>query len=76
MRGMPLLPDTRIYHPNGTVEIYDPIYEKSHTIPANTEYRHLDLGRVSSEYSVNFPFMNGFYSARLRSLSNDRMIHA
>jgi hypothetical protein len=43
MRGMPLLPDTRMYHPSGSIVIYDPITKKSDTIPANTQYRHLDL---------------------------------
>lgn len=76
MRGMPLLPDTRIYHPNGSVVIYDPITKRSNALLPNTEYRHLDLGKISKEYSINFPFPNGFYSARLRSLVDDRMIRA
>ena len=76
MRGMPLLPGTRIYHPNGSVVIYDPITKRSDALLPNTEYRHLDLGKISREYSINFPFQNGFYSARLRSLVDDRMIRA
>lgn len=76
MRGMPLLPSTRIYHPNGSVVIYDPITKRSDALLPNTEYRHLDLGKISKEYSINFPFPNGFYSARLRSLVDDRMIRA
>lgn len=76
MRGMPLLPDTRIYHPNGSVVIYDPITQKSDALLPNTDYQHLDLGKTSAQYSVSFPFANGFYSARLRSLIDDRMIRA
>lgn len=43
MRGMPLLPDTRIIHPNGTVVIYDPIEESSTALLPGTEFRHLSL---------------------------------
>jgi hypothetical protein len=76
MRGMPLLPNIRIYHPNGSVVIYDPLSQKSDAILPNTEYRHLDLGKIATEYSIDFPFADGFYSARLRSLRDDRMIRA
>ena len=76
MRGMPLLPDTRIYHPNGSVVIFDPITNRSDALLPNTEYRHLDLGKISSRYDINFSFPNGFYSTRLRSLIDDRMIRA
>ncbi len=76
MRGMPLLPGTRIIHTEGTLSIYDPIADISTNFPAGTEYRHLSLGRISDAYSMSFPFPNGFYSARLRSLTDDRVIRA
>jgi hypothetical protein len=76
MIGMPLLPGTRLYHPNGSIVIYDPLTKRSDAILPNTEYRHLDLGKISTEYNVAFPFANGFYSARMRSLIDDRNIHA
>lgn len=73
---MPLLPDTRIYHPGGSVIIYDPQSKKSDALLPGTEYRHLDLGRNAATYSLNFPFLSGYYSSRLRSLTDDRSIRA
>jgi len=76
MRGMPLLPESRILHPEGEVIIYSPQVGTSLTLSRNTEYRHISLGKIASSYSSNFSFPNGFYSAKLRSLTDDRNIRA
>lgn len=76
MIGMPLLPDTRILDTGGDVTIYDPSVNTSTTIPTNTEYRHISLGKKSDHYTAYFPYPNGFYSARLRSLSDNRFVRA
>ena len=72
MKGMPLLPDTRILSPNGEVAIYSPREDQSLILTAGTEYRYISLGRPKDRYNVSFSYPNGFYSARLRSLTDEQ----
>ena len=72
MKGMPLLPNTRILSPNGEVAIYSPREDQSLTLTAGTEYRYISLGRPKDRYNVSFSYPNGFYSARLRSLTDEK----
>ena len=76
MIGMPLLPDTRITDPSGTVVVYDPLTLGTVSVSPNTEYRHVSLWKINTSYDVTFPFPNGFYSARLHSLTDGREIRA
>ena len=73
---MPLLPGTRVIDTSNIVSIYNPIENISTQIPVGTEYRHVGLTGKNSNYSVNFPFENGYYSARLRSLRTGNLIRA
>ena len=58
MRGMPLLPGTRITHTEGTLSVYDPIAGVSTSFAPGTEYRHLSLGRIAEKYNTSFSFPN------------------
>lgn len=69
MIGMPLLGDTKIISPS-KVTLFLPDTNTSYTIPPSTEYRHVDLGSISDHYSATIDFPDGFYSARLQSLSS------
>lgn len=75
MIGMPLLGDTKIISPS-KVTLFLPDTNMSYTIPPSTEYRHVDLGTISEHYSATIDFPDGFYSARLQSLSSPSHIRA
>ncbi len=76
MLGMPLLPGTRVIDSSNPLSIYNPIENISTQIPVGTEYRHVGLTGRNDAYTVNFPFENGYYSARMRSLRSGNIIRA
>jgi hypothetical protein len=76
MIGMPLLADTRIISGGATVDIYEPASEKSSKISPDTLYRIVPLGLPAESYTAHVSVPDGFYSARLRSLTDDQMIRA
>lgn len=76
MRGMPLLPGVRLMSTIGEVRVYDPLMRTSLSIRPWVEYRHIGIGQRQSRYQLSFPYPNGFYSARMTSLTSGSEIHA
>lgn len=63
--GMPMLDGMTIQNTEGAISIYNTISKNSTYIEKDGIYQYHGLGSISDSYSINIPYANGFYYAKL-----------
>jgi hypothetical protein len=68
LRGMPILPGMRITSAGGEVILRDLVHDDDIIISPRALYLSESITRIADEYSVEIPYPNGYYYARIQSL--------
>lgn len=70
--GLPILPGMRIYASDAGSLIRDHTSSNTIELGSSVTYITYDLGKKSTQYEVSFPYINGYYYARLNNLTLNR----
>jgi hypothetical protein len=74
--GMPILPGMHITSSRGEVIIADHVHDDDIILSPNSLYHSEPITRLGDEYSVEIPYPNGYYYARIQNLDDQHMTTA